>query len=828
MLSANDNSNNEHRPIPPPRSSPNGDEYFTKIGDEDEGAGDDDTLTRNSIATSPSFDSFKQDDVIDDVMRNDVIHSCTDDEIQVLKKEIHNGHRHHNSLDVNNRQKDIELDAPLNGLHKTSSSLPSFRNGEIPNNQDDSRCATPDTRPPSRDGLQLNLNKTPTYNNSTTYKSSPTRSRSSKSSSGSRKKKRGTSWKQVLSPSYKHKSDDFRKFFKDLPETERLLVDYTCALVKDILIQGRMYVSQNYISFHSNILKWQTAVCINFKDIKAVTKEKTVKVIPNAIQFLVQGKGKLLFTTFNTRDRAYKQIQHLWQNALQDTPMTPQELWSKVRDHYGSDLGISSEEDYQKRLRRLAAASGCYLDEFSENASNNNLKTQDLLETRSNSEASLSEIVEPVDESSCVDSQESKDNATTTNDSSPSVSTSKSNDDVIGDVTANTDDVYTYVDHVVGDLKQVYFVTTYPTSVQNMFRYIYGDDPFWLNYLKGRDVFDIHIGEWTDGGSEYENCRIRKLDYVLNLNHSLGPKTSKVDEVQILHKSSVPNSCYAVDCLARNHGIPYADYFQTVMRYTFRSMSPNTCELRVSAELQYRKNPWGLVKNFIEKNAYKGIEENFEKLEREIRHYLTQQHNGGEGVPTSTTVVHPTIRRVNKDVKVEGQAENVPVKEEPLQSTAADEPKMSPFMTSSSAPLMTSSSRPYQHSKQQQNNESFSKWYIAAVALLFILLLVNNISMYRRIGELEKFQELHIQKMPAFHQQQSDSTLDSTSTCHKNDPSMAELSRGILKLQETLESQIKLNQQRWEKMQSDWNALHDTISKQNLQPHPEEDAIPSN
>jgi len=104
--------------------------------------------------------------------------------------------------------------------------------------------------------------------------------------------------------------------------------------------------------------------------------------------------------------------------------------------------------------------------------------------------------------------------------------------------------------------------------------------------------------------------------------------------------------------------------------------------------------------------------------------------------------------------------------------------------------------------------------------------------MYRRIGELEKFQELHIQKMPtAFQQQQSDHpTLDSTSTCHNNnDPSsMTELSRGILKLQETLESQIKLNQQRWEKMQSDWNALHDTISKQSLQPHPEEDVIPSN
>ena len=39
---------------------------------------------------------------------------------------------------------------------------------------------------------------------------------------------------------------------------------------------------------------------------------------------------------------------------------------------------------------------------------------------------------------------------------------------------------------------------------------------------------------------------------------------------------------------------------------------------RVSAELQYRKNPWGLVKNFIEKNAYKGIEENFERLGKNL------------------------------------------------------------------------------------------------------------------------------------------------------------------------------------------------------------------
>ena len=44
---------------------------------------------------------------------------------------------------------------------------------------------------------------------------------------------------------------------------------------------------------------------------------------------------------------------------------------------------------------------------------------------------------------------------------------------------------------------------------------------------------DIHIGQWRDGGDEYDGCLIRNLDYVLNLNNPLGPKTSKVDEVQV-------------------------------------------------------------------------------------------------------------------------------------------------------------------------------------------------------------------------------------------------------------------------------------------------------
>lgn len=36
--------------------------------------------------------------------------------------------------------------------------------------------------------------------------------------------------------------------------------------------------------------------------------------------------------------------------------------------------------------------------------------------------------------------------------------------------------------------------------------------------------------------------------------------------------------------------------------------------LRVSAEVKYKKQPWGLVKSVIEKNTWGGIQENFKQL----------------------------------------------------------------------------------------------------------------------------------------------------------------------------------------------------------------------
>jgi hypothetical protein len=79
-----------------------------------------------------------------------------------------------------------------------------------------------------------------------------------------------------------------------------------------------MYISQNYLCFHANFLKWETSLCLKFKDIVAITREKTAKVIPNAIEIRSNKNEKYFFASFATRDKSYAIIFKIWQTILID------------------------------------------------------------------------------------------------------------------------------------------------------------------------------------------------------------------------------------------------------------------------------------------------------------------------------------------------------------------------------------------------------------------------------------------------------------------------------------------------------------------------------
>jgi len=462
--------------------------------------------------------------------------------------------------------------------------------------------------------------------------------------SSSRKKKRASqSWYNVLSSSYRSKNDQFHKCFKEIPDHERLLYDASCALVRDDikLLQGRLYVSQNYICFYSNLFK-KSQVMIRFEECTNVKKEKLAKIFSNSISFQTEKQGKQLFASFTSRDRCFAFINRTWEMTKNQTPMSPQQMWDNVREQYGSDLGCSSDSDYvkadsadesQKRKKKNSkkkAKSSEPPSTFSVSNSYQSVTTVDAttpvvpttpLESPNNNTVFGNDWKEAsADETSMV----SEDRISNSNSFVGSFST----DFVDTDPTPSS--------HILENLRHTCMDEQYAISATEIFNVIFGDNSnFYRDYLAQKNCEDTIYGKWNPPADDGNRHRIN--DYVMPLTNPLGPKSSRIVEDQTLYKESDLGKTYGIDIVTQNYNIPYSEYFQTIVRYSICKTGVRSSELKVSAEVRFLKKPWGMVKTFIENNAYSGIADNFNKMKIELADFVSQNFSQKKSDETTTT-----------------------------------------------------------------------------------------------------------------------------------------------------------------------------------------------
>uniref|UniRef100_A0A8C3LD68 GRAM domain containing 1B n=1 Tax=Chrysolophus pictus TaxID=9089 RepID=A0A8C3LD68_CHRPC len=474
--------------------------------------------------------------------------------------------------------------------------------------------------------------------------------------SGAKNSKKSQSWYNVLSPTYKQRNEDFRKLFKHLPDTERLIVDYSCALQRDILLQGRLYLSENWICFYSNIFRWETLLTVRLKDICSMTKEKTARLIPNAIQVCTDTE-KHFFTSFGARDRTYMMMFRLWQNALLDKPLCPKELWHFVHQCYGNELGLTSDdEDYVPPDDDFNTMGYCEEIPVEENEVNDSSSkssmeakpeaspqlpkksvTASTLTSTGSSEApasvsGLPPLQCPVEKDLGIANIMGEKIEIIAPVNSPSLDFND-NEDI---PTELSDSSETHDEGMQGrkySPELGYLVMPFPDLASlsiTLMEYC-----FLLS--------DIIFHPWK---KEENGNQTRVILYTITLTNPLAPKTATVTETQTMYKASQESECYVIDAEVLTHDVPYHDYFYTINRYTLTRVARNKSRLRVSTELRYRKQPWGLVKSFIEKNFWSGLEDYFRHLESELTKtestYLAEVHRQS---PKEKVSKQSTVRR---------------------------------------------------------------------------------------------------------------------------------------------------------------------------------------
>ncbi|XP_065455374.1 GRAM domain-containing protein 2B isoform X4 [Chrysemys picta bellii] len=152
----------------------------------------------------------------------------------------------------------------------------------------------------------------------------------------------------------KHASNQFKanahyhKLFLDVPSGEPLKQSFTCALQKEILYQGKLFISENWICFHSKVFGKDTKISIPVFSVTLIKKTKTALLVPNAL-VIATVTDRFIFVSLLSRDTTYKLLKsicsHLEDISVGNSP-NPSSAENSFRADHPMTLPLDFSEDY--------------------------------------------------------------------------------------------------------------------------------------------------------------------------------------------------------------------------------------------------------------------------------------------------------------------------------------------------------------------------------------------------------------------------------------------------------------------------------------------------
>ncbi|KAJ3409946.1 hypothetical protein HDV05_004145 [Chytridiales sp. JEL 0842] len=127
----------------------------------------------------------------------------------------------------------------------------------------------------------------------------------------------------------------FERVFPDIAgESETLTGVYNCAYEKDVLWQGKMYITANYVSFYGMIFGKATILNLPLREVVCIEKKNTAGVFPNAVRVSTLDT-KYVFASFLKRDSAYGDLMEVWKAC--NLYLTPEER-AHIKRRFSTEL----------------------------------------------------------------------------------------------------------------------------------------------------------------------------------------------------------------------------------------------------------------------------------------------------------------------------------------------------------------------------------------------------------------------------------------------------------------------------------------------------------
>ncbi|KAG2176215.1 hypothetical protein INT43_005449 [Umbelopsis isabellina] len=439
------------------------------------------------------------------------------------------------------------------------------------------------------------------------------------------------------------RNSDYHALFRSVPEDDVLIEDYGCALQKEILVQGRMYISETYVCFNANIFGWVTNLVIAFTEIVAIEKRMTAKFIPNAIQISTL-HSKHLFASFLSRDQAYDQLVEIWHVAHpnlngrslkkidgledeNDEEENDSDSYSDETDdsdsEYDSDeyTEVSEDEDEEAEDEGEITEDGKHAPD--RQASVHTLPLPAAKETleQENRRRAVSEVTPRPDAKDLL---------------KPKADGSKPGSSAEDSGVEQTKASAKAVKHAPTECEcakndehfsQVGLDETYTGTLETIYNLLYNSG-FRKKFLEEKEKStDVNIGNWEKGSGDIKLAR--EITYIKYLGGSIGPKSTKcILKEEVLH-------CDYDDYISQltttqTPDVPSGSSFCVKTRTCLTWAGDNKVRMYVTFQVEFSKSSW--LKSTIEKASTDGQLAHYKLLDESVRKYIKQHPNefGGD------------------------------------------------------------------------------------------------------------------------------------------------------------------------------------------------------
>jgi len=385
----------------------------------------------------------------------------------------------------------------------------------------------------------------------------------------------------------KKRNRDFHMLFKSVPDDDYLIEDYSCALQREILAHGRLYISEGHLCFSSNILGWVTTLVMSFDEIVSVEKRSTALVFKNGLEIATL-HAKHVFASFASRDTTYDLIIKIWK-------LGHPQLQSSLN-------GVRIEEPGGDRTEKLDAESVSVTGTHSISGSDEESEDEDDVYDEDEDEDD-SQAAGPASDGPVSDFTEKA----VPRKASGAMAPPEKHDDGVqtggadfpGPAThAPTDcgDAATHFEKVMGDdvipapLGKVYNMLFGPGSAAWMGRWLTTDQ-------KCTDL------QMEDKRGLTDEIRTRNFTYIKPLYASIGPKQTKCVVTEQLEQIDLEKAV-SVLVSTQNPDVPSGNIFVVKTKYCLTWAENNGTRVQINNVIEWSGKSW--LKGAIERGANDG------------------------------------------------------------------------------------------------------------------------------------------------------------------------------------------------------------------------------